>query len=224
MTAVGDFRSGCVDLVLEIKCLSWAMHFNLMLSVNSGILPPVCEAIQDSSPPTLQRQRSWLTACQATGFHLNDEVPQISGRRNIHSFNLLDLNMMYGAEPLLDGAQFGSARGRVAEDEQFDYEALVAGWMQMQKMGIPEAFQRNNPFGSGYAGPMYVAAWFFKWLQLNPDYQEESSTLLDAVKMWASSIGTNMGNTIKRLQARLGVVSESQLTFAPSADRKLYGE
>ena len=74
MTAVGDFRSGCVDLVLEIKCLSWAMHFNLMLSVSSGILPPVCEAIQDSSPPTLQPQRSWLTACQATGFHLNDEV------------------------------------------------------------------------------------------------------------------------------------------------------
>jgi len=166
---------------------------------------------------------------KATGFHLNDEVPQISGRRNIHSFNLLDLNMMYGAEPLLDGAQFGSARGRVAEDEQFDYEALVAGWMQMQKMGIPEAFQRNNPFGSGYAGPMYVAAWFFKWLQLNPDYQEDllkasGEPQQDAVKMWASSIGTNMGNTIKRLQARLGVVSESQLTFAPSADRKLYGE
>ena len=29
----------------------------------------------------------------------------------------------YGAEPLLDGAQFGSAKGRIAEEEQVSEEA-----------------------------------------------------------------------------------------------------
>mmetsp|Transcript_5290 Transcript_5290/g.12112 ORF Transcript_5290/g.12112 Transcript_5290/m.12112 type:complete len:138 (-) Transcript_5290:47-460(-) len=137
--------------------------------------------------------------------------------------------MMYGAEPLLDGAQFGSARGRIAEEEQFDDQALTKGWMQAKKMGIPEALQRNNPFGSGYAGPMYVGAWFFKWLQLHPEHQEDlmkasGEPSQDAVKMWASSIGVNLTNTIKKLLAKLGAISESQLTFAPEADRKLYGE
>ena len=47
----------------------------------------------------------------------------------------------YGAEPLLDGAQFGSARGRVAEDEQFDYEAFLTfrgGSMGFCKHRIPQ--------------------------------------------------------------------------------------
>lgn len=37
----------------------------------------------------------------------------------------------YGAEPLLDGAQFGSAKGRVAEEEQVSEEA--GGRMEQQK-------------------------------------------------------------------------------------------
>ena len=32
-------------------------------------------------------------------------------------------SVRYGAEPLLDGAQFGSAKGRVAEEEQVSDEA-----------------------------------------------------------------------------------------------------
>ncbi|CAE8638874.1 unnamed protein product, partial [Polarella glacialis] len=47
---------------------------------------------------------------KATGFHLNDEVPAVTGYSKIHSFNLLDFNLNYGAEPLLDGGQHGSQK------------------------------------------------------------------------------------------------------------------
>ena len=102
----------------------------------------------------LDWRRMTCNRFQATGFLLNDEVPKISGRKNIHSFDLLDYNLLwpgpgyvqrlrcsshrnscclaqwarYGAEPLLDGAQFGSAKGRVAEEEQVSEEAAVSGF------------------------------------------------------------------------------------------------
>ena len=60
---------------------------------------------------------------KATGFLLNDEVPKICGREKIYPFDVMDFNLLYGAEPLLDGAQFGSAKGRVAEEEQVSDEA-----------------------------------------------------------------------------------------------------
>ncbi|CAJ1422828.1 unnamed protein product [Effrenium voratum] len=159
---------------------------------------------------------------KATGFLLNDEVPKISGRRNIHSFDVLDFNMAYGAEPLLDGAQFGSAKGRIAEEEQVSEEALYQGILQMQRTGLPDISQRNNPFGSGYAGPMYVSAWFFKWLVLHPEFQEDllkacGNPAQDAVRMWASSIGVNRQNITKKLVVDLGAMGASQLTFKTEA-------
>ncbi|CAE8613591.1 unnamed protein product, partial [Polarella glacialis] len=50
---------------------------------------------------------------KATGFHLNDEVPAVTGYSKIHSFNLLDFNLNYGAEPLLDGGQHGSQKRQI---------------------------------------------------------------------------------------------------------------
>jgi len=39
----------------------------------------------------------------------------------------------YGAEPLLDGAQFGSAKGRIAEEEQVSEEAqwIMFVWVKL---------------------------------------------------------------------------------------------
>jgi len=168
---------------------------------------------------------------KATGFHLNDEVPKICGRKNIYSYDLLDYNLLYGAEPLLDGAQFGSAKGRIAEEEQVSEEALYEGILQMQRKGLPDVVQRNNPFGSGYAGPMYVSSWFFKWLVTHPEFQKDlmeasGEPAQDAVRMWASSIGVGRQNVTKKLVVDLGAASESQLKFTAEkeADRKLYGE
>ncbi|CAE8614306.1 unnamed protein product, partial [Polarella glacialis] len=166
---------------------------------------------------------------KATGFHLNDEVPQISGYQQIYSFNLLDFNMQYGAEPLLDGAQFGSAKGRLAEEEDVDERALYEGLEQVYKLGLPDVTQRNNPFGSSYAGPMFHTAYFFKWLVENEDLQKElmvaaGSATQSTVKMWASQIGTGHLNTVKKLLAGLGALKGEVTLSTAGGGRTLYGE
>lgn len=159
------------------------------------------------------------------------EPPGTRIHQDIYSYDLLDYNLLYGAEPLLDGAQFGSAKGRIAEEEQVSEEALYEGILQMQRKGLPDVVQRNNPFGSGYAGPMYVSSWFFKWLVTHPEFQKDlmeasGEPAQDAVRMWASSIGVGRQNVTKKLVVDLGAASESQLKFTAEkeADRKLYGE
>jgi len=168
---------------------------------------------------------------KATGFHLNTEVPQITGQEKIYSFSLLNKNMGYGAEPLLDGAQFGSAKGRLAVEEQLDETALHNGIMEMGKLGMPDASQRSNPFGSSYAGMMFHHAYFFKWLFQHQDEQDalmevSGAPSQDAVKMWSSTIGISIRDTLKHLLVQLGASSSKdiQLQITSEMDRKLYGE
>lgn len=101
-----------------------------------------CNRMAPSSTATSSSRSLRASPCslgQATGFLLNDEVPKICDRQKIYPFDVMDFNLLclilnsldvfgtdsvrYGAEPLLDGAQFGSAKGRVAEEEQVSDEA-----------------------------------------------------------------------------------------------------
>lgn len=148
---------------------------------------------------------------KATGFHLNDAVPSITGYKQIHSFGLLDYNLNYGAEPLLDGGQFGGLKGRVesSNDGHVDESAMYTGVMEMRKLGLPDVTPRVNPFGSAYVGGMLTSAYTFKWLVEHKEYQRD---LLDTVgppvqscvETWVSQIGVNTTRTIQKLLAKLG--------------------
>jgi cation diffusion facilitator CzcD-associated flavoprotein CzcO/surfactin synthase thioesterase subunit len=147
---------------------------------------------------------------KATGFLLNTEVPKITGEGKIYSFNLLNYNLNYGAEPLLDAGQFAGAKGKVDvqyEDEADDF-AVSMGSQKLMELGLPPVMMRANPFGSSYVGGMLSNAYYFKWLVEHPEYQEYLMDTVgrpqgDTVEQWVSSIGSGSMYTIKKLMASL---------------------
>eukprot|EP00930_Biecheleria_cincta_P069026 TRINITY_DN5681_c0_g2_i2.p1 TRINITY_DN5681_c0_g2~~TRINITY_DN5681_c0_g2_i2.p1 ORF type:complete len:909 (+),score=145.53 TRINITY_DN5681_c0_g2_i2:30-2756(+) len=146
---------------------------------------------------------------KATGFHLNDEVPNITGKNQIYAFNMMDHNLSYGAEPLLDGAQFGSAKGRLAEEEEIDESAIRRGIEKSMALGLPDLSLRANPFGSSYVGMMLHTAYFTAWAVKNPELQEclmhvSGEPKQDVVKMWSSQISTRLGDALKKALANFG--------------------
>jgi len=111
---------------------------------------------------------------KATGFLLNKQVPQITGYEKIYYNNLLDMNVAYGAEPLLDGGQFGSSKGKIEKEfasDQISDEVLEKGGKAVEFMGL-DITPRNNPFGSSYVGGMNHGAYYLKWLVMNQDKQK----------------------------------------------------
>merc|ERR1711971_1440788 len=142
---------------------------------------------------------------KATGFHLNEEVPKITGNDKIYAFDLLDFNLNYGAEPLLDGGQFGSAKGKTGSTTDGQHEAMVGdpghmdqasiaeGMAEVERLQIPDFQVRANPFGSAYVGGMLRSTYFFKWLVENEEHQRillESggAPTSSAVQLWVSGI------------------------------------
>uniref|UniRef100_A0A7S1PUS0 Uncharacterized protein n=1 Tax=Alexandrium catenella TaxID=2925 RepID=A0A7S1PUS0_ALECA len=146
---------------------------------------------------------------KATGFHLNKEVPEITGYTKIHSFGLMDYNINYGAEPLLDGGQFGSSKGKIAsEEEELDQMAIYEGIQESARLGLPDIMPRANPFGSAYVGGMLSSAYFYKWLVENPEHQQDLLATVGApkqsnVETWVSQIGTNTMRTVHALLSSL---------------------
>lgn len=136
---------------------------------------------------------------KATGFHLVDTIPEITGLKTMHSNGFLDFNMAYSAEMLLDGGQFGSStKGReesshlAASDEQM--AAVFSNKHKLpqdiQKLFIP----RGNPFGSGYCGVAMAQNDFIAYLMENPEMQKQVLELsgqpnLSIRECWASQIG-----------------------------------
>merc|ERR1712217_287192 len=147
---------------------------------------------------------------KATGFHLNPDVAEITNNRKMYSFGLIDFNMNYGAEPLLDGGQFGSSKGRIEKvfEEEVAAEDVQTGFLEMQRLGLPDVTPRGNPFGSAYVGGMLQSAYNFAWLVDNPDYQKGLLNAAgkpegDIIEMWVSHIGQNQGNAIQKMISRL---------------------
>jgi hypothetical protein len=148
---------------------------------------------------------------KATGFHLQDQVPVITGKSKIHSFNLLDYNLHYGAEPLLDGGQFGSSKGKLAADPTLgvNMEHFAKGLDLSAKLGLPDSTMRANPFGSAYAPGANIDALYFKWFCQNQDHQKRFLRLIgepvqDGVTMWASEIGSAQYRTFLKVYENFG--------------------
>eukprot|EP00438_Fugacium_kawagutii_P007442 Skav210451 [mRNA] locus=scaffold1297:211831:216515:+ [translate_table: standard] len=71
-------------------------------------------SLQDSGLP---EPECWAEGLLKPHNHTVSDLGFIAGYHGLAT-------LRYGAEPLLDGAQFGSAKGRVAEEEQVSEEAL----------------------------------------------------------------------------------------------------
>jgi hypothetical protein len=151
---------------------------------------------------------------KCTGFLLNHDVPQITGNTKIHANNFLDFNLSYMAEPLLDGAQFGSAKGMQSVeglDNKYVDEMVQKNWHKI--MNYPDWLRdiltpRANPFGSGYAGGMMASQEYVAWLACHPDDQKQamewwSRPVLDTVKMWASHGSVGHGENLKAMMTKL---------------------
>jgi len=157
-----------------------------------------------------------LINCQiilkCTGFHLNDEVSQITGYEKMQPYGLLDFNLNYSAEPLLDGGQFGSGKDRtgIEVDQGFTWEDYGKGLAVFKAMGFNEKHiaPMGNPFGSGQGGPIDFQSKYFAWLVANAANQKALLTQggkaeQDVTVLWASQIGEFSHLTLMRLIASL---------------------
>jgi len=150
---------------------------------------------------------------KCTGFHLNDEVPKITGKTHMYPCSLIDFNMAYLAEPLLDGGQFGSAKGMqdssgimstAFEDVLRDNPQKLA---KVPQRILKQLVPRGNPFGSGYAGGLLSQGNFVAWLAAHPEKQRQvvegaGRPRMDIVKYWASQIGLGALEEFKDILAR----------------------
>mmetsp|Transcript_63354 Transcript_63354/g.162980 ORF Transcript_63354/g.162980 Transcript_63354/m.162980 type:complete len:848 (-) Transcript_63354:130-2673(-) len=136
------------------------------------------------------------------GFHLNDDVPKVTGITKMQPYGLMHFNLNYGAEPLLDGAQFGSAKDQTGIDtdagvtpEQYQKGLEVFAKLAPQLRITYDAIRPlGNPFGSGQGGPIEYLSKYFAYLVEHPDEQaallkSSGEAPQDVVKLWASQIG-----------------------------------
>jgi len=163
------------------------------------------------------------------GFHLNDEVPKVTGSSKMQPYGLIDFNLNYGAEPLLDWGQFGSSKnsdsagsedviGNIVNTPQF-----AKGMENFRKLGLKESsmLPLGNPFGSGQGGPIDFLSRYFAWLVAHP---EEQAALLEyggppmqeVVELWHSQIGKNSTEMMLKLVANLATVGEVEPTASTS--------
>jgi len=150
---------------------------------------------------------------KCTGFHLNEEVPHITGKTHMHSNGLIDHNMGYIAESLLDGGQFGSAKGMEDASDIIDADADVfllsmAHKVEQMPKCVKELFTpKSNAFGSGFAGFIQAQSHYLAWLATEPEKQNEmvealGKPRLDLVKTWASHGGVAAYEERKAVMAR----------------------
>lgn len=155
---------------------------------------------------------------KATGFHINEDVAKCTGEDKMYGHNLITHQMSYVAEPLLDGAQFGSStKGRVDSSELLNQEndlilhtMFATGAMRQlpvwwQKLMIP----KGNAFGSGYAGSAEGLTRYVAWVSKHPELQKNlheilGSQKLATVKTWASQMGITLHEEKKAVIAKLG--------------------
>jgi len=156
---------------------------------------------------------------KCTGFHINEDVPLLTGKQKMHPYGFIDHNLQYSAEPLLDGGQFGSAKGTVEIDQtnqSVDMEQFKRGLEVSKALGLDDNTVQNNVFGSGQGGPGLVAAKYATWLLQNEDQQKallkhSGEPSQDIAHLWLSQIGQYMKVTFMRLVASLGSMEHGKL-------------
>jgi len=153
---------------------------------------------------------------KCTGFHLNDDVPKLTGMSKMQPYGLLDVNMNYQAEPLLDGGQFGGGgKDKTAVDLDYGDITQEQYFKGLEVLRMLPFFKdkyvepNGNPFGSGQGGPIVYLSNYFTYLMTHPEEQEALFKLSgtppqDVVKLWASQIAEYQHLIMTRLISALG--------------------
>jgi len=146
---------------------------------------------------------------KATGFHLNMDVAKMCGVKEMFPWGQMDFNLFYQAEPLLDGGQFGSAKGRMTDSGKGEVEDIAAlykkGSKKFRELDLPDILAtRNTNFGSGYMGFVLTNVFFQTWLLQNPDQQKAAydwagAPPTPADMFWASAVGGDMQRITQRV-------------------------
>jgi len=157
---------------------------------------------------------------KCVGFHLCDRVEKISGCPKMYPWGSLMKNVTCVAEPLLDGGQFGGAKGGAAfeTDQGFTPEQFTRGMEYLKSSGFETGkniLSSGNPFGSGAGGPAEHASRFIVWLLDHPVEQEAMFKVVgepvqETTKLWASHIGQNMAVNIGRIISSFSKLSNAQ--------------
>jgi len=151
---------------------------------------------------------------KCTGFHITDDAANLTGIKKMHPYGLMGPNMNNYAEPLLDGGQFGSAKGaaEVEIDWGFTEEEIKEGTKVYKELGYDESnltsMLGGNPFGSGTCGFCRVSGKYFNWLLDNAEDQKSllkhsGDAGMSVEQVWQSQIGRHLFATLGRLVAGL---------------------
>jgi len=155
---------------------------------------------------------------KCTGFHLNHEVEPMTGHAKMFPSGLIKFNLNYGAEPLLDGGQFGSSKGQTEFEFNLGFtdEEFKQGMEVFKKKGYNEMIIApfGNPFGSGLAGGGRMLSRYMAWLVDNPAEQKAMLAMSgeaeqNVVEFWASTQGKLSVATTMRMIASLSKAIEA---------------
>mmetsp|Transcript_21590 Transcript_21590/g.64892 ORF Transcript_21590/g.64892 Transcript_21590/m.64892 type:complete len:891 (-) Transcript_21590:41-2713(-) len=197
---------------VSVSDLAFIAGFHGMFSLHVG---EIASVVPDGTAVELKdgSRINCQIILKCTGFLLNDEVQKISGYNKMHPYGLMDFNLNYLAEPLLDGGQFSSGKDKTetnVDDMGFTWEDYFKGLEVFKAMGFNEKHMQPmaNPFGSGQGGPIDFQSKYFAWLLENPDIQQAMLSKggkpeQDVTVLWASQIGQYQHLTTQRLIASL---------------------
>lgn len=201
---------------ISVSDVAFIAAYHGMFAIKTGEIARFSEdgfAVELKDGPRIDCQ----IIIKCTGFHLNDDVPKITGKPKMLPNGLMDYNLNYGAEPLLDGAQFGSAKGNTdistplgVPEEEVHKGIEVFKYIFPDKASFLEGL--SNPFGSGQGGPLRQSSNYMAYLVDHPEEQQAMIKLAgeppqDVVHTWLSMIGS-YGHVIQaRLLAGLAPIS-----------------
>eukprot|EP00928_Gymnodinium_smaydae_P038965 TRINITY_DN26741_c0_g1_i1.p1 TRINITY_DN26741_c0_g1~~TRINITY_DN26741_c0_g1_i1.p1 ORF type:complete len:233 (-),score=52.59 TRINITY_DN26741_c0_g1_i1:548-1150(-) len=163
---------------------------------------------------------------KCTGFHICDEVPRICGFEKMHSNGLIDFNMAYLAEPILDSGQFAPAP--TSSSATATAESVVGGaragasCTAAAEAEIPRELQeaarsllapRGNAFGSGYAGGLLASCDYIAWLLVHEGHQRQLLEALgepkhSCVGLAASELASGAAEGVRQVLSRLSVAAD----------------
>lgn len=148
---------------------------------------------------------------KTTGFLLQQDAQTLTGRENMYSCGIIDKNMTYWAEPLLDGGQFGGVTGKALRTPGSEDDILLKNVEKIKL--LPQALQdlfvpRNNPFGSGYTGMMLAGCEFVGWCAQNESAQVQAMEAWGEAKfpmvyLWSTVLSGAQIESSKHVLAKL---------------------
>lgn len=219
---------------VSVSDLAYIAGFHGMCTLGVG---EIAGFLKNGQGIVLKDKREWEMdiIIKCTGFLTNHDTVEITGCDKTWPNAFLDFNLGFQAEPLLDGAQFGSTKGRVAEDGEASEMAKQIKFIQgnfHRMSSLPEDVQegskmKGNPFGSGYTGQMLVNFDYHAWCATVPERQKNAMGMwgddgkLPTIRCWISELGALGMQTYYKLLANYWRAQDEERAQLEGPSREL---